>query len=92
MRRISHCRKGYFSPPPAFLQIPTEGHGLLPPVGPWYLYEKSLRKRTVLQALSDTPEDVTEDFTDIMFLNKNINKKDKLIIRPDTTMIVVHQK
>ena len=42
--------------------------------------------------LSDTPEDVAVDFTDVMFLNKNINKKDKIIIRPDTTMIVVHQK
>ena len=42
--------------------------------------------------LSDTPEGVVMDFTDVMFLNKNINKKDKIIIKPDTTMIVVHQK
>lgn len=42
--------------------------------------------------LSDTPEHVSVDFTDVMFLNRNINKKNKIIIRPDTTMIVVHQK
>ena len=54
--------------------------------------EKVLTGITNVLTLSDTPEDVTVDFTDIMFLNKNINKKDKLIIRPDTTMIVVHQK
>ena len=42
--------------------------------------------------LSDTPEDVSVDFKDIMFLNKNLNKKEKIVIRPDTTMIVVHKK
>ena len=42
--------------------------------------------------LSDTPEDVVVDFADVMFLNKNINKKEKIVIRSDTTMIVVHQK
>ena len=42
--------------------------------------------------LADTPEDVTVDFKDVIFLNKGLNKKDKVIIRPDTTMIVVHQK
>ena len=42
--------------------------------------------------LSDTPEDAAVDFKDIMFLNKNLNKKEKIIIRPDTTMIVVHKK
>ena len=42
--------------------------------------------------LSDTPEDVTVDFKDVMFLNKNLNKKDKIIIKPETTMIVVHNK
>ena len=47
---------------------------------------------TNVLTLSDTPEDVSVDFTDVMFLNNNINKKDKIIIRPDTTMIVVHQK
>ena len=42
--------------------------------------------------LSDTPEGASIDFTDVMFLNNNLNKKEKIIIRPDTTMIVVHQK
>ena len=47
---------------------------------------------TNVLTLSDTPEDVAVDFADVMFLNRNINKKDKIIIKPDTTMIVVHQK
>ena len=42
--------------------------------------------------LADTPEDITVDFKDVVFLNKGLNKKEKIIIRPDTTMIVVHQK
>ena len=42
--------------------------------------------------LSDSPEEVSIDFKDVLFLNKNLNKKDKIIIRPDTTMIVVHNK
>ncbi len=42
--------------------------------------------------LSDTPEDAAVDFKDIMFLNKNLNKKEKITIRPDTIMIVVHKK
>ena len=42
--------------------------------------------------LSDTPEDMAVDFTDVMFLNKNLNKKEKIVIHDDTTMIVVHQK
>ena len=40
--------------------------------------------------LSDTPEDISVDFQDVMFLNNNLNKKEKIVIRPDTTMIVVH--
>ena len=54
--------------------------------------EKVLTNIANALTLSDTPEDVSIDFTDVMFLNKNINKKEKIIIRPDTTMIVVHQK
>ena len=42
--------------------------------------------------LADTPEDITVDFKDVVFLNKGLNKKEKIIIRPDTTMSVVHQK
>ncbi len=53
---------------------------------------KVLTSLTNALTLSDTPEDVSVDFTDVMFLNRNINKKSKIIIRPDTTMIVVHQK
>ena len=40
--------------------------------------------------LSDAPDDASVDFQDVMFLNKNLKKKEKIIIRPDTTMIVVH--
>lgn len=40
--------------------------------------------------LSDTPDDESVDFQDVMFLNKNLSKKEKIVIRPDTTMIVVH--
>ena len=54
--------------------------------------EKVLTNIANALTLSDTPEDVSIDFTDVMFLNKNINKKEKIIIRPDTTMIVVHKK
>ena len=53
--------------------------------------EKVLTNITNVLTLSDTPEDVSVDFKDVMFLNKNLNKKEKIIIRPDTTMIVVHQ-
>ena len=53
---------------------------------------KVLNTITNVLTLSDTPEDVTVDFTDVMFINSNINKKEKIVIRPDTTMIVVHQK
>ena len=53
---------------------------------------KVLTSITNVLTLADTPEDVAVDFADVMFLNNKINKKDKIIIRPDTTMIVVHQK
>ena len=51
---------------------------------------KVLTSITNVLTLSDSPEDVVMDFTDVMFFNKNIYKKDKITIRPDTTMIVVH--
>ena len=41
--------------------------------------------------LADTPEDVKVDFTDVEFFNKSINKKEKVVVSPDTTMIVVKQ-
>ena len=53
---------------------------------------KMITNLTNVLTLSDSPEDVSVDFTDVLFLNKNLNKKDKIIIRPDTTMIVVHRK
>ena len=51
---------------------------------------KVLTSITNVLTLADTPEEGVVDFTDVMFFNKNINKKDKIVIRPDTTMIVVH--
>ena len=42
--------------------------------------------------LSDSPGEAAVDFTDVMFLNNHLNKKDKIVIRPDTTIIVVNQK
>lgn len=42
--------------------------------------------------LSDTPEEVAVDFKDVRFFNTNLSKKEKIIVRPDTTMIVVHNK
>ena len=53
---------------------------------------KVLNTITNALTLADTPEGASIDFTDVMFFNTNINKKDKIVIRPDTTMIVVHQK
>lgn len=42
--------------------------------------------------LADTPEEVAVDFKDVRFFNTNLSKKEKIIVRPDTTMIVVHNK
>lgn len=42
--------------------------------------------------LADTPEEVAMDFQDVRFFNTNLSKKEKIILRPDTTMIVVHNK
>ena len=53
--------------------------------------EKVITNLTNVLTLSDSPEDASVDFTDVLFLNKNLNKKEKIVIRPDTTMIVVHQ-
>ena len=54
--------------------------------------EKVLTGITNVLTLSETSEESAVDFKDIMFLNNNLNKKEKIVIRPDTTMIVVHQK
>ena len=42
--------------------------------------------------LADTPEETSMDFKNVRFLNTNLSKKEKIIIKPDTTMIVVHKK
>ena len=42
--------------------------------------------------LADTPEETSMDFKDVRFFNVSLSKKEKIIIRPDTTMIVVHKK
>ena len=54
--------------------------------------EKALTTVTNVLTLSDAPDEAAVDFTDVMFLNNHINKKDKIVIRPDTTIIVVNQK
>ena len=54
--------------------------------------EKTLTTVTNALTLSDVPDEAAVDFTDVMFLNNHINKKDKVVIRPDTTIIVVNQK
>ena len=54
--------------------------------------EKVLTSITNALTLSDSPEDAAVDFTDVTFFNKNIYKKEKVILRPDTTLIVVHRK
>ena len=54
--------------------------------------EKTLTTVTNALTLSDAPDEAAVDFTDVMFLNNHINKKDKIVIRQDTTIIVVNQK
>ena len=54
--------------------------------------EKVLTGITNVLTLSDTPEETSMDFKEVLFINNNLNKKEKIIVKPDTTMIVVHQK
>ncbi len=42
--------------------------------------------------LADTPEETTMDFKNVRFLNVNLSKKESIVIKPDTTMILVHNK
>ena len=51
---------------------------------------KVLTSITNVLTLADTPEEGVIDFTDVVFFNKNLNKKERIVIRGDTTMIVVH--
>lgn len=42
--------------------------------------------------LADTAEETTMDFGNVRFLNKSLSKKESIVIKPDTTMIVIHNK
>ena len=42
--------------------------------------------------LADTPEETTMDFKNVRFLNTKLSKKENIVIKPDTTMIVIHSK
>ena len=42
--------------------------------------------------LADTPEETTMDFKNVRFLNTKLSKKENIVIKPDTTMIVIHNK
>ena len=42
--------------------------------------------------LADTPEEITMDFKNVRFLNTKLSKKQSIVIKPDTTMIVIHNK
>ncbi len=54
--------------------------------------EKAMTTIANTLTLSDSPEDTSVDFKDVLFFNKNINRKEKIVIKPDTIMIVVHNK
>ena len=60
--------------------------------GAFNVTEKVLTGIANALTLSDTPEETSMDFKEVLFINNNLNKKEKIIIKPDTTMIVVHQK
>ena len=53
---------------------------------------KVLSSITNALTLADTPEELSWDFKNIIFLNNKLTKKEKIIIKPDTTMIVIHHK
>ena len=42
--------------------------------------------------LADTPEETTMDFKNVRFLNTKLSKKENIVLKPDTTMIVIHSK
>ena len=42
--------------------------------------------------LADTPEETMLDLNNIVFLNSRLSRKEKVIIKPETTLIVVHNK
>ena len=53
---------------------------------------KVITKVGNLLTLADTPEETTMDFKNVRFFNSHLSKKEKIVIKPDTTMIVVHHK
>ena len=53
---------------------------------------KMLSNLTNALTLADSPEETTLDFGNVSFLNSRLRKKEKLIIKPDTTIVVVHRK
>ena len=54
--------------------------------------DKMLTGITNALTLADTPEEVEGDFQNIIYFNKGIRKKEKIVIRPDTMMVIVHDK
>ena len=54
--------------------------------------DKMMTKLTNALTLADTPEEEAFDFTNIKFFNRRLTKKEKLIIKPETTIIVIHHK
>ena len=41
--------------------------------------------------LGDTPEEAACDFSNILLFNNHLRKKEKLVIKPDTIIVVVHR-
>lgn len=42
--------------------------------------------------LADTPEEALADFQNVSLFNSHMRKKDKIILKPDTMIVVVHHK
>ena len=54
--------------------------------------EKVFTSITNALTLADTPEETAIDLNNIIFLNNHLARKEKVVIKPDTTLIVVHNK
>ena len=54
--------------------------------------EKVFTSITNALTLADSPEETMLDINNIIFLNNHLSRKEKVIIKPDTTLIVVHNK
>ena len=46
---------------------------------------------TIFEILGDTPEEAACDFSNILLFNNHLRKKEKLVIKPDTIIVVVHR-